>query len=415
MLSMPSDKQRTNLPCTCRTKFFFVHPSALCSCGACVEIQFRHTRLFLNGCVGWLCFVAFCGIFQCAAAETLPLKYAKGFSLEYRDSYKFVTVFSPWEGAKQTFQYVLTPRGATPPPGYAPQQIIEIPVRSFVAMSTTYFPCLEMIGELPTLAGYADFTHVNTPAVREMIQRKQIQEVGDGPGVNIELLMAMRPDVIMSHGTGSVQDAFAKLSEAKLPVVVNGAYMETTPLGRAEWIKFIAAFYNKEREAERLFDEIAASYERLTEKASSLDARPTVFLNAPYQGNWWIPGGQSYMAAYLRDAGADYLWGENAATGSMMLNFEAVYAKAADAEFWLHPGQWNSLRDGLAADERFGKFKAFREGRVYNNNARTNASGGSDYWESGTMRPDVVLADLIKIFHPELAPDHAFVYYQQLQ
>ncbi len=362
-----------------------------------------------------LLFAAAYNSFYISAADTLPLRYAKGFAIEYHDSYKLVTVLNPWNGATQTFQYVLTQRGATPPPAYAPQQYLDIPVRSFVAMSTTYFPCLEMLGELQTLVGYADFTHVNTPAVREMIDQQQIQEVGDGPGVNIELLMAMRPDVIMSHGTGSVQDAFAKLQEANLPVVVNGAYMETTPLGRAEWIKFIAAFYDKEREAEQLFEQIAASYEMLAEKAARLDSRPTVFLNAPYQGNWWIPGGQSYMAAYLRDAGANYLWNDSSAIGSVMLNFEAVYAKASDADYWLHPGQWNSLRDGIAVDERFARFTAFRDRRVYNNNARTNASGGSDYWESGTMHPDVVLADLLKVFHPELVPDHEFVYYQQLQ
>ena len=143
--------------------------------------------------------------------------------------------------------------------------------------------------------------------------------------------------------------------------------------------------------------------------------KPTVLLNAPYQGIWWIPGGNSFLARFLKDAGAAYLWADDPSTGSKIIDFEVIYEKALDADYWLHPGQWNSLKEGLAVDERFAQFRAFREGHVYNNNARVNKYGGNDYWESGLTKPDVILADLIKIFHPELVPDHKLVYYKKLK
>jgi iron complex transport system substrate-binding protein len=203
--------------------------------------------------------------------------------------------------------------------------------------------------------------------------------------------------------------------EANLNVVIDGEYMEPTPLGRAEWVKFLAAFFNKERQAEELFQAAVSSYEEMAARVKQIPDKPTVFLNAPFDGTWWVPGGESYLAAFLRDAGARYLWADIPSQGSQTLDFEAVYELAADADFWLNPGQWNNLNDGLAVDERLSEFRAFQEGNVYNNNASVNKYGGNDYWESGLTRPDVVLADLIKIFHPDLLPEHEFVYYQQLK
>jgi iron complex transport system substrate-binding protein len=343
------------------------------------------------------------------------LQYATGFTIEYHDTYKIMTVLTPWKDADTTFQYVLVQRGTEAPAGYEDAQHIEIPVRSIVTMSTSYLPYLVQLGILDALVAHDNFKHINTPEVRDLINAGKLKETGEGPDVNIELLMVLNPDLIMTHGSNSMYDTHPKFLEIGLPVALNASYMERHPLGRTEWMKFIAAFFNKEQEAEVVFQKIADAYETMAATTRNVAVKPTVFVNAPYQGNWWVPGGQSYLAVFLKDAGAAYVWADTTASTSTPVDFEVVYERAIGADFWLNPGGWESLKDGLAVDERFAQFKAFQEGNVYNNNARVNEHGGNDYWESGLANPDVVLADLIKIFHSELVPEHELVYYQKLR
>lgn len=361
----------------------------------------------------WCC--ASTAFAESKSAEPLPIRYAQGFTIDYHEGYKLVTILSPWKDAKTTYQYLLVQRGAAVPAGYASAPRIEIPARSVITMSTTHLAYLSQLDLLDTLVGYNSFAHVNTPGVLQRIAEGKIQEVGGGPNVNLERIMELAPELIMTYSLGSPDDEYFKLREARLNVVLNAEYLEPTPLGRAEWIKFVAAFFNKEQQAQQIFEAIAADYAALVAKARTLAIRPTVFLNTPYQGAWWMPGGKSYMAMLLQDAGANYLWTDIDSQGSLMLDMEAVYARAAEAEFWLHPGQWERLDDGRVQDERLTQFRAFQQGQVYNNNARVNEHGGNDYWESGLTRPDIILADLIKIFHPDLLPEHALVYYKKLQ
>jgi iron complex transport system substrate-binding protein len=205
------------------------------------------------------------------------------------------------------------------------------------------------------------------------------------------------------------------LQEAGLPVVINADYLDSSPLGRAEWVDFIALFYNEEAISELWFSGVVSDYEALVGLAAGVEERPTVFVNTPFDGTWFLPGGQNYMAQLLRDAGADYLWSEDEGTGSLFLDFETVFDEAADADYWLNIGFFGSLDDLVATDERFAEFAAFENGRIYNHDAITNENGGSDFFESGAILPNIVLADLIKIFHPDLVPDHDLVYYRLVE
>ncbi len=195
-------------------------------------------------------------------------------------------------------------------------------------------------------------------------------------------------------------DVFAMLERAGLPYAVDAAWTEATPLGRAEWVKFTASFFNREAEANRLFDGIAARYEELRAIARTVERRPTVLVGTPFQGTWHVSGGAAYQARLIADAGGAYLWADDPTTGSIPLDFESVYARGLDAEVWIHPYGWHSLADGIKADERMADFAAWKSGRVYNNDARINGEGGNDYWETGSLRPDLILADLIEILHP---------------
>ena len=151
--------------------------------------------------------------------------------------------------------------------------------------------------------------------------------------------------------------------------------------------------------------------------AASTTERPTVFLSSIYDGTWWMPGGESYTARLLVDAEADYLWADSGAVGSDPVDFETVFEKAGNADFWINPDNtfWNSQADVLQSDERYSEFAALAAGHLYNNNAQANANGGNAFYESGAAHPDVVLMDLVKIFHPDLLPDHQLVYYKVVE
>jgi iron complex transport system substrate-binding protein len=351
--------------------------------------------------------------------QPITIRYAKGFTLDYKDAYKILTVTQPWAGAEQALTYILVPRGSEPPADDGNATVIEVPVRSFVAMSTTYFPFLENIGKLDALVAVDDATYVYNPTVREKAASGEIAVVGGGmggPSANIERLLELDPDVIMTSASGIPElDVYPKLEEVGLPVVINGDYLEQTPLGRAEWGIFIAAFFDLEQEASHQFDALVQRYEEVQALAAGVQERVTVFTNTDYQGTWYVPAGESYAAILLKDAGAEYLWADQPGTGALPLSFETVFERAKDADFWLNPGFAASLQDLLAMDARYAEFKAFQTGQVFNYNAKVTDTGGMDYFESGVANPDVILKDLIKIFYPELLPEHTLFYYQQLK
>lgn len=349
--------------------------------------------------------------------DKVHVQHATGFTVRYHHHYKVVTVRNPWRHAKQTFQYVLVQRGTPAPKGYPNAQRLEVPVRTMVTMSTTYLPYLDMFGIVDRLVGHSTLKQVNTPAIVKRIEVGQLVEVGSGAGVNVELLLDVHPDLIMTHAVGVPQyDAHPKLLEAGLKVAVNAAYMDTSPLGRTEWMKFVALFFNQEAAAERIFHTIVAEYARLANLTRQVQIKPTVFTQAVYQGTWYMPGGNSYMARFFKDAGATYLWADDDSAGSLPLDFESVFARAREADFWLvNQSGWERIQDVLAADERYANFAAVQRGRVYNNNARLNPHGGNDYWETGVANPQYVLADLIKIFHPNVLPEHKLMWYRPLK
>jgi iron complex transport system substrate-binding protein len=354
------------------------------------------------------------------AADAFPakaeLRHAKAFTVEYHDTYKLLTVLQPWRDAGRTFTYVLVQRGTQPPADIGEAQVVEIPIQSAASLSTTHLPYWDELGQLDLLKAVGNSIYVNNPGVLERLQSGKIVDVGNGPEVNIETLLALGPEIITTTALGNTRkDDYLLLQDKGFKVVVVSDFMEEIPLGRAEWVKFMALFTNQEARAEEVFAGIEKRYRDMQNRAQNASGCPTVVLGYEINGAWNMPGGKSYQAAYIRDAGGCYLWADDDTTGRIPLSFEAVYEKAADAEYWFNQSSsWRTAADVLAADPRYEKFRAFTEGHTYNNNARVNATGGNDYNESGHANPDLVLADLIAILHPELLPDHTLVYHRLL-
>ena len=354
------------------------------------------------------------------AAGTAVIRYAKGFTLEYHDGYKVLQVLTPWRDARVTFTYILVPRGRKVPDVPPRAMVVETPVRRMAAATTGCIPFLPLLHVEEALVGFSGCKHLSTPEIAEMVRQKKITEIGIGEGgmaitLNMEQLYVLQPEMVVVYGTGLPEyDLHPKLMEAGFKTVIFSSYMETVPLGRTEWIKFIAAFFDKEAEAEKLFNEIARQYETEAARVSNPAHRPTVFSAIPYRGMMYVPGGGSYTAGFVRDAGADYMWRDDTSLGAMPLNVENIIERAREADIWLEPGACRSLSELEGVDERFSVFKAFRTGRVYNNDAKLGPNGGNDFWETGEVRPDLVLKDLISIFHPDLLPSYQRIWYRQL-
>jgi iron complex transport system substrate-binding protein len=344
------------------------------------------------------------------------IKYARGFSIDYYDHYKLVRVLNKLTGKTDTLQYLLVERGNPVPAGYPKAQVITIPVRTIIGMSSMHIALADFAEVADRIVGLGSLQYVTSPEVRKNIKAGKIAQVGLDGNINNELILTMHPDVLMDMGNPDAGfGRYKTLTDAGVPVLLNVEWLETSPLGRAEWVKLMAALVNKEELVNKKFDSLAQDYDKLAALGRGAATKPHVIISMPYKGSWFVPAGESYMAQFLRDAGADYKWLDSKGTGSLALNFESVAPEALTADYWLNVGYVDTKAEITAKDQRFASFKSFKTDQVYNNNKLTNDIGSNDYWESGAVKPQVILADMIRILHPELLPVHSLVYYKQLK
>jgi iron complex transport system substrate-binding protein len=191
--------------------------------------------------------------------------------------------------------------------------------------------------------------------------------------------------------------------------------MEASVLGRLEWVKLVGAFLDRDGIAERKFDSLETEYGKVKRLAASARSRPKVIGGLSRKGVWTVPGGRSYVAGLLRDAGAEYPFADDTTSGIRNLGFETVYRAGVDADFWLNAEWAKSLKDIEDEDERYRDFKAFKAKRVFSNTKRMAPNGSNDYWESGVVNPHLLLSDLVKVLHPELLPDYRLYYTKALE
>jgi iron complex transport system substrate-binding protein len=350
--------------------------------------------------------------------DTTQIRYARGFSISYHDQYKLVKIFNPFESSPDTTQYILIPRGMKKPDGFDRSIPIEIPLISVVATSSTHIGLLEFLEADSIITGMGNLQYVYSPKVIERIKAGKILELGKDQGLNEEKLINLRPDLVMTSGyPGARIHRYQLLEQVGIPTIINSEWVETTPLARAEWIKLFGALLNKEKLAEKKFNEIEKEYLRLVNLAKDVAQKPLVLSGLNTKDAWFMPNGNSYMAGFFKDAGGDYPWAAEKQAGSLPLSFEAVSPLALKADVWMNVGydRGDTKSSILSQDRRYGDFKAFKTGQMFNYINRVNNRGANDFFETGNVQPQVILADMIKIFHPELLPDHHLVYYKQLK
>lgn len=343
------------------------------------------------------------------------LKYARGFSVKDSLDCKWVTVGYPYQGASSGYEYVLVQHGKPVPHHEKNVQVISIPVESIVCTSTTHIPLLDYLNETDKLIGFPTTDYISSEKMRKLIDEGKVKELGIDKGMNLEQLFSLKPSLVMGYTMTSDLGQLKKIKELEIPVVINGEYLEKHPLGRAEWIKFMALFFNKEKMADSIFNMIEQQYVSTKNLITEKMSKPTVLSGIVYGDAWFMPGGQNYAATLLNDAGCLYLWNDTDSNGFLQLGFETVFAKAKDADLWIGASDFKSLKDMEAADHRYALFGSFKKKNVYTYNARTGAKGGSEFLELGYLRPDLILKDLVKIAHPELMRNYELYFYKKLK
>jgi iron complex transport system substrate-binding protein len=347
----------------------------------------------------------------------IDVKYARGFSIDDFGEYKLLNVYNPWQNLEgEKVSYLLYPRGTELPDSVKYNVAVPVPVRRVICMSTTHIAMIRALGETESIAGISGKQYISDSIVRTGIEKGVIPDIGYEQSVNYEMILTIKPEVIFMYGvTGDVTAIISRLESIGIPVVLNAEYLENNPLARAEWIKFMSCFYDKLEAGMIFFRGREEAYIQLKELLAGISGKPYVMTGLPWKNTWWVPGGRSFAAVLIRDAGGRYIWNEDISDEALPLDIEAVYSRAGQADIWINSGSASSLEDVISTDPRLELFKPFKNSKIYNNNARLNPYGGNDYWESGVIYPDVILKDLISIFHPEILPEHILVYYRKLE
>lgn len=340
--------------------------------------------------------------------------YANGLEIYKYDGFSVVKVTNPWPDAEESFTYVMQQKGGIVPDSLKKYTVLEVPLQSVVVTSTTHIPSLEMLGVENTLTGFAHTDYVSSEKTRKRIDEGFVKGVGVNESINTEIMIDLAPDAIVGFSISSNNKSMNTLAKSGLKVLYNGDWTEQNPLGKAEWIKFFGALYGMDDKADELFKQIEKDYLEAKEIAKQATGRPTVLGGAIYQDHWYLPQGDSWAAQFLKDANANYLWSDTKGTGSLSLSLETVLDKAQDAQYWIGPGGYTSLKEMTDGNPHYAQFTAFKEQKVYSSSTKKGSKGGIIYYELSANRPDLVLKDLIKILHPELLPDYELYFFEKL-
>lgn len=338
----------------------------------------------------------------------VPLKSAKSFELSDEGDYKLLSIFGVGADSLSTETFKLVPRKNIGK--VKGENIIPVPCKRIICLSSTQLTYFFALDNIDPIVAINSSRHLQHKGMNARVQAGKVKKVGKEGNFNTELIASLNPDVIFVSPFKS--GGYDVLKSLGFPLVPIAAYEEGTPLGRAEWIKVMAAFIGEEHKADSLFNGVASRYEALRKLTAKVKHRPTIFSGKMGSGSWYVPGGESFYAQYFKDAGADYVV-KNDKKAAYPLDFESMYAKAANADFWrllLTEPEGFDKKALLAEDPRYGNFKAFKSGNIIACNINNKA-----YYEENAMKPDVLLSDYIHFLHPELLPNHKPQFYEILK
>ncbi|WP_299157554.1 ABC transporter substrate-binding protein [uncultured Tenacibaculum sp.] len=358
--------------------------------------------------------------FQCKKAESKevtksvemhsPIKYAKGFDIITQNGQKKLVFKRVFQNSKKQFTYTLTNTTNIS------KNELKVPINELVVTSTTHIPMLELLSSETKLVGFPHTKYISSEKTRKLIEDNKVVELGSEQNMNTEKLMDLNPELVIGFSLHPNNKLYENIKKSGIPVIFNGDWLEETPLGRAEWIKFFGALLNKEKEADSIFKIIELNYTRAIEIAKNNKKKPpTVLSGSMFKDVWNLPAGESFMATYLKDANLNYLWKETNGTGSLQLSFESVLDKGKNADYWIGCGLFETKEQMLSANKHYKEFNALIQGNVYTIGSKKGKTGGLLYFELAPVRPDLVLKDFIKITNPKLLPNYKLTFFEKLK
>ena len=337
--------------------------------------------------------------------------YASGFTIdEDMAGNTLIRVTKPWQGTaleEQTLA-IFTTESATN--GYTGQHIVGYADR-VVCMSTSHIAMLDAIECVDAVVGVSGKQYITNEQVSK---NPAVKDIGYDSNLNYEALVLLNPDIVLMYGVTAANDAVtAKLRDLGIPYLYLGDYTEESPLGKAEWVIAIAEIMGCRERGEEVFAQIEQRYNDVRSSVVRKVGAPKVMFNLPYQDVWYMPSDDSYMVQLVEDAGGQYIYkGKNPTGGSKGISLEKAYMLVSDTDIWLNAGQCSTMEELRNSAPHFANTPVVLAGEVYNNNRRRTEAGGSDFWESAIVRPDVVLRDLVTII---AGGDNETYYYQQLK
>lgn len=359
-----------------------------------------------------VCLLISCKDKKIIKQEESNLEYATRFNINRKDTYTELIVYNPWQGGEILKRYYLVKDAMTLVPEDGIK--VKIPVSEIVVNSATYLGFINELKELSRIVGVCNSNYIYSPYILDRIEKGEVLDLGDSFNLDIEKLLLLQPDLIMTPAYSSDEQS-KKLQDLGIPVVYNLEWQESSLLGRAEWIKFIGAFFDKDSLATAIFNSVVTAYSESKKILEGVKESPKVMIGQDYRGTWTMPTGKSFNGQLLKDAKANYFYvNDTLHTGSISTTIEEALINFHDAQYWFY-AQANSKRELIDTDKKYKLFYAYQSDNIYNTNQRANSLGGNDYWEEGVIRPDFILKDIIKVLHPEKLPDYQLRYFKKLE
>jgi iron complex transport system substrate-binding protein len=342
------------------------------------------------------------------------IKYAKGFDIVFVNGLKKLMLKTGYQNATTIFEYLILNKTAKK--ASLNNQTIQVPIKEIVVTSTTHIPMVELLNEESSIVGFPHTTYISSEKTRTLIDAGKIKEIGKESSLNTEILLDLQPELVVGYSITSADKSLTTVQKSGISVIYNGDWLEETPLGRAEWIKFFGVLYNKEKQADSIFNAIETNYLKAKKIALKATIKPTILSGAIMSKDIWnLPAGESFVAQFLKDANLNYLWKDSKGKGSLSLSFESVFDTGRNADFWIAPGYFSSKEQLLQSNQIYAEFTAFKNDRIYTPSTKKGKTGGVLYYELAPTRPDLVLKDIIKITHPNLLPNYELTFFEKMQ
>jgi iron complex transport system substrate-binding protein len=344
---------------------------------------------------------------------------AEHFSVDYFDGYKILSIREAWNGDLEKHRWLLLDSVFNESELHDSLKNlpkIRVPVKKAIVLSTTAIAFMERLDLLDKIIAVENRNLIYSEKMQNLIDSFSIKQVGSGNALDLETILLLQPALVLTFGTGStLYDDYPRFKTADISAVLTAEWMESHPLARFEWLRFFGILFGKEHEADSIFAETRKKYGSLAQLALNTARKPMVLTGYPQGSEWLAGGGSSYFAKFLQDAGAKYIWESSKQAGTLTLGIETALQNGMQAEFWLHPSLWTSKAEIMQNEPRISMLPLWQSGKIYQSSKRISKNGSRDFYESAVANPDLVLTDLISIFHPEILPEHDFVYYKRIE